>query len=786
MSLPKRSLITTNFSSAALRHTSLHQQNKSHQRNKSRSANNQQHQKKLSPDMRFCDICKVSCIGDISFREHLNGQRHLKKISSSTSRQTIIMVNQSDLNSSIIVSGASGSSSCCSMLTPSAVEFEIEQQQPKSQPETSTLEVVNRLQETGKMTATTSTMTTTTTNLVENRVIDSLSSASSNTENIDRLKIASSTSIILRCKLCNVPCVSVDSYRSHLTGSRHTKTARLALTLGNSELPSLVPEIISNNVVEEVRLKVIAEFEAMNIKAYNNNNNNNANNNNGTTDIFNLNNINKNNNNNNNRSSSIKLPYELESVQECDNNNGCASKPIGMNFIEEVINNEGKIICYTCTLCNCRFNDPNAKTMHLKGKKHKIACIKKKNQDSNSSYNNKGDKKQKETSKDRGNNTRLSSIDNPEVRQFSADVDLFKKFSNQIFCGFGFQTAPNDPEPQLANNQLVNIPQYTNGFPRVEADSLIQYAHAQLVAPNSMVHKIHEMINILERASRAIVAFTNKTWMNIQNGDSLREKVTKSEQIDLSHDLTNQLDDQLAEMETQLTDEFDLKNELLCVVRVGALGKGYLLKNDTEVDVILMCNFFPTNQLLDLFVAHLVSLMNNRTGKYFFQMEKNQIGFRLFASEIHLVACQSSNDSNKPAEKEQQQVTAGKSSVSGVENSSPLSIAINVTFTSHLLRKNNNTEDEAFIQGEYFNFLLLAFLLIFFYLPLGMTKILDRSFCLEALTEIRKLHFFRVKHPNYRYFQLVMRVLRNIFKIRPWRNIPLFVRDFFCFIIFSI
>lgn len=43
------------------------------------------------------------------------------------------------------------------------------------------------------------------------------------------------------------------------------------------------------------------------------------------------------------------------------------SKPVGLDFIEEVLNESGKTVCYMCTLCEVRFNDSNAKEAHLKG-----------------------------------------------------------------------------------------------------------------------------------------------------------------------------------------------------------------------------------------------------------------------------------------------------------------------------------------------------------------------------------------------------------------------------------
>ena len=46
--------------------------------------------------------------------------------------------------------------------------------------------------------------------------------------------------------------------------------------------------------------------------------------------------------------------------------------PVGEDYIEEVKNDAGKVISFNCKLCECRFNDPNAKEMHMKGRRHRL------------------------------------------------------------------------------------------------------------------------------------------------------------------------------------------------------------------------------------------------------------------------------------------------------------------------------------------------------------------------------------------------------------------------------
>ncbi|XP_070194136.1 zinc finger RNA-binding protein-like isoform X7 [Littorina saxatilis] len=51
--------------------------------------------------------------------------------------------------------------------------------------------------------------------------------------------------------------------------------------------------------------------------------------------------------------------------------------PVGHEYIEEVRNEQGKTFGFNCKLCECNFIDPNAKEMHLKGRRHRLQYKKK-------------------------------------------------------------------------------------------------------------------------------------------------------------------------------------------------------------------------------------------------------------------------------------------------------------------------------------------------------------------------------------------------------------------------
>lgn len=52
-------------------------------------------------------------------------------------------------------------------------------------------------------------------------------------------------------------------------------------------------------------------------------------------------------------------------------------QPVGQDYIEEIRGDDGKALSFNCKLCDCKFNDPNAKEMHMKGRRHRLQYKKK-------------------------------------------------------------------------------------------------------------------------------------------------------------------------------------------------------------------------------------------------------------------------------------------------------------------------------------------------------------------------------------------------------------------------
>lgn len=82
--------------------------------------------------------------------------------------------------------------------------------------------------------------------------------------NYDR-EVMSRSGAILRCPICQVPCISTLAYRHHLKGSRHASKKR-QLKAEGAIVPSIVPDFLSTNIAEVVKVAITHEFTVLDIE----------------------------------------------------------------------------------------------------------------------------------------------------------------------------------------------------------------------------------------------------------------------------------------------------------------------------------------------------------------------------------------------------------------------------------------------------------------------------------------------------------------------------------------
>lgn len=116
--------------------------------------------------------------------------------------------------------------------------------------------------------------------------------------------------------MCDVTCTGNDAYSAHVRGSKHQKVVKLHTKLGKP-IPSSEPTPLGNT------------------------------------------------------------SKDGKEGEDGDSQNIEDVKPVGEEYIEEMKDTDGKTVTFNCKLCDCKFNDPNAKEMHTKGRRHRLQYKKK-------------------------------------------------------------------------------------------------------------------------------------------------------------------------------------------------------------------------------------------------------------------------------------------------------------------------------------------------------------------------------------------------------------------------
>uniref|UniRef100_A0A8C1XTE3 Zinc finger RNA-binding protein n=1 Tax=Cyprinus carpio TaxID=7962 RepID=A0A8C1XTE3_CYPCA len=247
------------------------------------------------PQLHYCDICKISCAGPQTYREHLEGQKHKKKEAAQKSGTQV----------------TNG---------PRGVQTQ------------------------------------------------------------------------LRCELCDVSCTGADAYAAHIRGSKHQKVVKLHTKLGKP-IPSTEPVFVSSapvavtmttsktaaktaptptSVAQKMLATAPSKLTASLAKKP------------ATAKVAII-----------GSRTSTSAPLKMEeakpsvvktdALSEDEDGDGSGAQgdiqPVGHDYVEEVRNDDGKVIRFHCKLCECSFNDPNAKDMHLKGRRHRLQYKKKVNPD---------------------------------------------------------------------------------------------------------------------------------------------------------------------------------------------------------------------------------------------------------------------------------------------------------------------------------------------------------------------------------------------------------------------
>uniref|UniRef100_A0A3Q3JZA5 DZF domain-containing protein n=1 Tax=Monopterus albus TaxID=43700 RepID=A0A3Q3JZA5_MONAL len=250
-------------------------------------------------------------------------------------------------------------------------------------------------------------------------------------------------------------------------------------------------------------------------------------------------------------------------------------QPVGHDYVEEVRNDDGKVIRFHCKLCECSFNDPNAKDMHLKGRRHRLQYKKKVNPElpveikpSNRARKLQESKLKKQKQKavlkrQRDDEQRWHM----EMRRYEEDMYWRRMEEEQMY--WGEQRRRMGPLP-LMSRPGMPVPPLLTCVRRPDSPD-----DRHIMAKHSTIYPVEEELQAVQR----IVSHSERALKLVS--DSLLEK----EMPQIDHESTGNLTENSARL-------------LKGVMRVGILAKGLLLRGDRNVELILLTAKKPTISLL--------------------------------------------------------------------------------------------------------------------------------------------------------------------------------------------
>ncbi|GAB6018914.1 zinc finger RNA binding protein [Chamberlinius hualienensis] len=522
----------------------------------------------------------------------------------------------------------------------------------------------------------------------------------------------------LRCELCDVTCTGSDAYAAHIRGAKHQKVVKLHTKLGKP-IPSAEPTVVglqagavgtattnSGSGLNTPLVKKPLLSPKINFVGGTKLN---------TTSPANL-------------LSDIKQEKLSEEMKDDANMIDMAKYddkadvvPVGQDYIEELKNEEGKVISFQCKLCDCRFNDPNAKEMHMKGRRHRLQYKKKVNPDlvvdikpSMRQRKLQEEKARRQQMKDdyfrRRDEERMMEEEErhywEERRRFEEMeyFDWFRRFGSQRGGPQGIRPFPGPPG--------TGGPSALPRRPDTVEDRHVMAKHGEIYPKEEELQAVQKIVAATEKALKLV----SDAFADIDTPKIKEEIPVPSANQNAASPVaaTNGQDGEKSTPEETGKEAVVATRVLKGVMRVGVLAKGLLLHDDNEVELVILCAEKPTKTLL------------MRIGE---ELPKQL----LIVSE----------------EKYDVKVAPSLSLIYVMSTSDPRMV-VSITLTSPVFRESPQVGEE----GES--------------VPnKDPPDVLDRQKCLDALAALRHAKWFQARASGLQSCVIIIRILRDLCRRVP-------------------
>ncbi|XP_014359332.2 zinc finger RNA-binding protein isoform X7 [Papilio machaon] len=309
-------------------------------------------------------------------------------------------------------------------------------------------------------------------------------------------------------------------------------------------------------------------------------------------------------------------PAKLHTDKEGDEEEGEPEpevQPVGQDYIEEIRGDDGKALSFNCKLCDCKFNDPNAKEMHMKGRRHRLQYKKKVQPDLEVKVKPSTHQRKLAEAKAQRMMGRDDMWARRRMHDGIEDEDrVYWEGSAEAWWGRG----PLPPHLHHHHHQGLGAPYGALGRRGETADDRHVLArHADIYPAEDELDTIQRAVSQTERALKSLsdaLADANKPKQQTQvNKAPTKPEDKKEDKPEGKEDgRDNQLFSFAGEGEASGAGAGGAgagegARALKGVMRVGLLAKGLLLRGDRDVRLVVLCHDRPTVTLLKRVAADL-------------------------------------------------------------------------------------------------------------------------------------------------------------------------------------
>ncbi|KAK3870153.1 hypothetical protein Pcinc_024583 [Petrolisthes cinctipes] len=525
----------------------------------------------------------------------------------------------------------------------------------------------------------------------------------------------------LRCELCDVTCTGADAYAAHIRGAKHQKVVKLHQKLGKP-IPSTDPVVVGGTtktstttagtaVGAKTTTSGTAAAPTGTLAAT-------------TTTTT-------------SDGKKDDLKEDLLDLKEKD------VEPVGQEYIEEIKNEEGKVISFNCKLCECRFNDPNAKEMHMKGRRHRLQYKKKVNPELVVEV--KPSLRQRKLQEEKLRRQQLREemwrrreeerLLEEEERWYWEERRRYEEECEYLDWCRRYPRGPPGPPPMMPPG--MPRPPFMPGMPPMmpmrrpdsSDDRHVLAKHAEIYPKEEELGAIQKIVSNTEKALKMVSDYLAE--VDAPKDQHIKPKAKKEkEKEEVAKDDDDKKDGQIFGDKKEDGPPRMLKG----VMRVGILAKGLLLRGDASVQLVVLCGDKPTRTLLDRVADNL-------------------------PKQLAVVAPEDKYDIQRVVEE----------AALVVQNIGEQRISVNVTLTSPIMREQLLHDGDSQVTAVK-----------------DPPDVLDKQKCLDALAALRHAKWFQHTFPQARANGLqscvmVIRILRDLCQRVPtWGPLNSWAMELMC------